>query len=116
MLRRAGRSFLLVLLASAPSLALAQAPMLPPMAATPRIAPILPAQQPAAAPATPAGTTQDAPVTFTADEVHYDQNAALVVARGSVEAFQGGRVLRADELTYNRNSGVATARGNVQLI
>lgn len=105
-----------MLLASAPSLALAQAPMLPPMAATPRIAPILPAQQPAAAPATPTGTTQDAPVTFTADEVQYDQNAALVVARGSVEAFQGGRVLRADELTYNRNSGVATARGNVQLI
>ena len=119
MLRRAGRNFLLVLLASVPSLALAQAPMLPPIAATPSIAPVLPTQQPAAAPAAPAapaGTTQDAPVTFTADEVQYDQNAALVVARGNVEAFQGGRVLRADELTYNRNTGVATARGNVQLI
>jgi LPS-assembly protein len=119
MLRRAGRNFLVVLLASAPMATLAQAPMMPPMAATRSIAPILPTQQPAAAPATPAtpaGTTQNAPVTFTADEVQYDQNAALVVARGKVEAFQGGRVLRADELTYNRNSGVATARGNVQLI
>ena len=119
MLRRAGRNFLLVLLASAPSIALAQSPNPPPIAATPSIAPVLPAQQPAAAPATPAtpaGTTQDAPVTFTADEVQYDQNAALVVARGKVEAFQGGRILRADELTYNRNTGVATARGNVQLI
>jgi len=116
MWRRAGRNFLLVLLASAPSLALAQAPMLPPIAPSPSIAPILPTQQPAATPATPAGTTQEAPVTFTADEVQYDQNAALVVARGKVEAFQGGRILRADELTYNRNTGVATARGNVQLI
>ena len=119
MVRRAGRNVLIVFLASAPMTVLAQSPMMPPMAATPSIAPVLPAQQPAAAPvtpATPAGTTQDAPVTFTADEVQYDQNAALVVARGNVEAFQGGRVLRADELTYNRNTGVATARGNVQLI
>ena len=122
MVRRAGRTVLLVRLALAPMTALAQAPMLPPMAATPSISPVLPTQQPAAAPATPvtpatpAGTTQDAPVTFTADEVQYDQNAALVVARGNVEAFQGGRVLRANELTYNRNTGVATARGNVQLI
>ncbi|MFO0201209.1 MAG: LPS-assembly protein LptD [Alphaproteobacteria bacterium] len=116
MLRRAGRLFLFAMFASAPSVALAQAPMLPPIAASPRIAPVLPTQQPAAAPETPVVATQDAPVTFTADEVQYDQNAALVVARGRVEAFQGGRILRADELTYNRNTGVATARGNVQLI
>jgi LPS-assembly protein len=48
--------------------------------------------------------------------VEYDQNRALVVARGRVEAWQGNRVLRADEFTYDRNTGVATARGNVQLI
>jgi LPS-assembly protein len=78
--------------------------------------PILPGTTPAPAATVPATPAQNAPVTFTADEVEYDQNAALVVARGRVEAFQGGRILRADELTYNRNTGVATARGNVQLI
>ncbi|MBR0650696.1 LPS-assembly protein LptD [Roseomonas terrae] len=63
-----------------------------------------------------APVAQDQPVTFTAEEVEYDQNRALVVARGRVEAWQGNRVLRADEFTYDRNTGVATARGNVQLI
>ncbi|MBW6397796.1 LPS assembly protein LptD [Roseomonas sp. HJA6] len=103
--------------------ALAQAsPTLP--IETPRsVAPVLPGQPPAgaaapaAAPAAPgAPPTQDQPVTFTAEEVEYDQNRALVVARGHVEAWQGNRVLRADEFTYDRNTGVATARGNVQLI
>ena len=116
MLRRAMRLLpftLLVLMAGA---AFAQAPLLPPITAPSAISPTLPNQAAAPAPAAAQPTPQDAPVTFTADEVQYDQNAALVVARGRVEAFQGGRVLRADELTYNRNTGVATARGNVQLI
>ncbi len=63
-----------------------------------------------------AATPSNAPVTFTADEVEYDRDRALVTARGRVEAFQGERILRADEFTYDRNSGVATARGNVQLL
>lgn len=56
------------------------------------------------------------PVTFTAEEVEFDQNANLVTARGRVEAWQGQRVLRADRFTYDRNSGVATAEGNVVMI
>jgi LPS-assembly protein len=56
------------------------------------------------------------PVTFTADEVEFDQNSGTVTARGRVEAWQGDRVLRADRFTYNRNTGVATAEGNVVLI
>ena len=56
------------------------------------------------------------PVTFTADEVEFDQNSGTVSARGRVEAWQGDRVLRADRFTYNRNTGVATAEGNVVLI
>lgn len=56
------------------------------------------------------------PVTFTAEEVEYDEQAGVVTARGRVEAWQGLRVLRADEFTYNRNTGVATATGNVALI
>lgn len=56
------------------------------------------------------------PVTFTAEEVEFDQNSGTVTARGRVEAWQGDRVLRADRFTYNRNTGVATAEGNVVLI
>jgi LPS-assembly protein len=106
--------FLLIALTA--RLASAQAPLLPPITPPASVTPSLPGATPAPAAAAPAAPPQNAPVTFTADEVQYDQNAALVVARGRVEAFQGGRILRADELTYNRNTGVATARGNVQLI
>lgn len=98
--------------------ALAQSVVLPPITAPTNVAPVLPGEpaQPAA-PATAAAPRQeDQPVTFTAEEVEYDQNRAVVVARGRVEAWQGARVLRADEFTYDRNTGVATARGNVQLI
>ncbi|WP_369413623.1 LPS-assembly protein LptD, partial [Caldovatus aquaticus] len=62
------------------------------------------------------GLDRSGPVTFTADEVEYDQNTGVVTARGRVEAWQGERILRADEFTYNRNTGVATASGNVQLL
>lgn len=94
-------AFLAWLLAT-PALAQAPAPLAVP-----------PGQSPGA----PAGArAQDAPVTFSADEVEYDQNRSLVTARGRVEAWQGDRILRADEFTYNRETGVATARGNVQLL
>ncbi|WP_237213399.1 LPS-assembly protein LptD [Falsiroseomonas oryziterrae] len=56
------------------------------------------------------------PVTFTADEVQFDQASGVVSATGRVEAWQGSRVLRADRFTYNRTTGVATAEGNVVLI
>jgi LPS-assembly protein len=58
----------------------------------------------------------DEPVTFTAEEVEFDQTSGVVSARGRVEAWQGNRVLRADRFTYDRNTGVATAEGNVVLI
>ncbi len=57
-----------------------------------------------------------APVTFTAEEVEYDDNEKLVTARGNVEAWQNDRILRADRFTYDRETGVATAEGNVQLL
>ncbi|HEY4252202.1 MAG TPA: LPS assembly protein LptD [Roseomonas sp.] len=59
---------------------------------------------------------RNAPVTFTANEVEYDRDRAVVTARGRVEAWQGDRILRADEFTYDRNTGVATVRGNVQVL
>ncbi|MCR0983437.1 LPS-assembly protein LptD [Roseomonas populi] len=59
---------------------------------------------------------RSAPVTFTADEVEYDQNENRVTARGHVEAWQNERILRADRFTYDRDTGVSTAEGNVQLL
>lgn len=56
------------------------------------------------------------PVTFNADEVEYDRENALVIARGHVEAWQNDRILRADKITFDRNSGVAAAHGNVVLL
>ncbi len=110
--RRAALLASLAMLAASP--VAAQQGLLPPIVVPQDIAPLRPAQP--AAPAAAPAPARDAPVTFTAEEVEYDQNRALVVARGRVEAWQGNRVVRADEFTYDRNTGVATARGNVQLI
>jgi LPS-assembly protein len=60
--------------------------------------------------------SRTAPVTFSADEVSYDREKSLVVAKGHVEAWQNGVVLRADEITFNRQTGVITARGHITLI
>jgi LPS-assembly protein len=56
------------------------------------------------------------PVTFTADEVQYDRDGALVTATGHVEAWQDDRVLRADKITFDRNTNVAAATGHVVLL
>jgi LPS-assembly protein len=58
----------------------------------------------------------NAPVTFTAGEVEYDERNDVVTARGGVEAWQDGRTLRADRISWNRRTGIATADGNVVLI
>lgn len=68
-----------------------------------------------AAPARPP-VNNNAPVTFTADEVEYDRERGIVTARGRVEAWQNERILRADTFIYDRNNGIATVRGNVQLL
>jgi LPS-assembly protein len=112
--RRAALLASLAIFAAAP--VAAQQGVLPPIVVPQDIAPLRPAEPAAPAAAPAPAPARDAPVTFTAEEVEYDQNRALVVARGRVEAWQGNRVVRADEFTYDRNTGVATARGNVQLI
>jgi LPS-assembly protein len=82
--------------------------------------PLIPATQPPAAAPAPAAAPpnggRDSPVTFTANEVEYDQDRSLVIARGAVEAWQNDRILRADTFTYDRNTGIAVAEGNVQLL
>ncbi|MBV9251941.1 MAG: LPS-assembly protein LptD, partial [Acetobacteraceae bacterium] len=60
--------------------------------------------------------TRNEPVTFAADQVEYDRENALVIARGHVEAWQNDHVLRADEITFDRNTGTAAAKGNVVLL
>lgn len=59
---------------------------------------------------------RNAPVTFRADRVEYQQNQQLVIVSGNVEAWQEGRVLRADQVTFNRQTGIAVARGHVTVI
>src|SRR5438105_5615988 len=64
------------------------------------------------------GTRQDqnAPIVFRADEVEYDQQLALVVARGHVEISQSGRVLLADTVSYNQRTDTMTASGHVSFM
>ena len=59
---------------------------------------------------------RNAPVTFTADDVQYDRDAAIVTASGHVEAWQNDRTLRADKIVFDRNTGVAAASGHVVLM
>ena len=62
-----------------------------------------------------AGSKQDqnAPIVFRADEVEYDEQLALTVARGHVEISQNGQVLLADTVSYNQRTDTVTASGNV---
>lgn len=59
---------------------------------------------------------QNAPVLFQADEVEYDEQLGLTVAKGNVEISQGGEVLLADTVSYNQRTGTITASGNVSLL
>ena len=56
------------------------------------------------------------PVTFSADQVQYDQKNNLVIATGHVEAWQNGHILRADKVVFDRNTGTAAATGHVVLM
>lgn len=63
------------------------------------------------------GAQQDknAPIVFRADEIEYDDQLALTVARGHVEISQNGQVLLADTVSYNQRTDTVTASGNVSL-
>lgn len=64
-----------------------------------------------AAPAPAAGAEDQ--VAVDAEEVTYDQDRDVVVARGAVSITKGAVTLRADEVRYDRKSGIADATGNV---
>ena len=59
---------------------------------------------------------QNAPIVFRADEVEYDEQLALTVARGHVEISQSGRALLADTVSYNQRTDTVTASGNVSFL
>lgn len=59
---------------------------------------------------------KNAPVVFQADEVEYDDQLGLTVAKGHVEISQGGEVLLADTVSYNQRSDTVTASGHVSLV
>jgi LPS-assembly protein len=63
------------------------------------------------------GAPQDknVPIVFRADEIEYDEQLALTVARGHVEIAQDGQVLLADTVTYNQRTDTVTASGHVSL-
>jgi LPS-assembly protein len=58
----------------------------------------------------------DTPVVFRANEVQYDQDLGLIVAKGAVELNQGNETLLADTVTYNQRTDTVTASGNVSIL
>ncbi|HEX4615231.1 MAG TPA: hypothetical protein VH230_04885, partial [Stellaceae bacterium] len=58
---------------------------------------------------------KNAPILFRADEIQYDEQLALTIARGHVEISQNGMVLLADTVSYNQRTDTVTASGNVSL-
>jgi LPS-assembly protein len=55
------------------------------------------------------------PMLVTADELQYDQDLGLVVAKGHVELSQNDEVMLADTVTYNQRTDTVTASGNVSM-
>ena len=58
---------------------------------------------------------KNAPILFRADEIQFDEQLALTIARGHVEISQNGMVLLADTVTYSQRTDTVTASGNVSL-
>ena len=55
-------------------------------------------------------------VSFTADELIYDENSDVVTASGQVRMTSEGNVLRADRVVWNRRTGEVRAEGNVRVV
>jgi LPS-assembly protein len=58
----------------------------------------------------------EGPVLLVADEVVYDTEANVIIARGNVEVTRGERRLLADTLRYDQDADVMEAEGNVALV
>jgi LPS-assembly protein len=74
------------------------------------------AQQAAVAPAPAAPAGEDQIVTFSADQVSYDNDADVVTASGEVRMNREGNYLAADQVIWDRKSGQVYAKGNVVMV
>ncbi len=63
----------------------------------------------------PKRNSQD-PVTLESDEMGYDEDNGIVIARGHVDIAQGQYVLNADQVTYYQNRNLVVAEGNVVML
>src|SRR4051794_31711464 len=72
-----------------------------------------PAAPPPAPPAPEEGERQ---VAFSAGQLTYDSNSALVTASGDVRMNSEGNNLRADRVVWNRKSDEVRAEGSVRLV
>ena len=73
-------------------------------------------QRRAAPPTQSRHTAASTPVLVTADEVQYDQDLGLIVAKGHVELSQNDQILLADTVTYNQRTDTVTASGHVSML
>ena len=60
-------------------------------------------------------SVRELPVALVADSIEFDENTQTVTAIGSVEVYQGTRVLTASAITYNSQSGEIAAQGPIVL-
>jgi LPS-assembly protein len=85
------------------------------MAGGPVVPPVTPPETPTAA--TPPATAGQEPVevTFSADQLVYDDQADAVTATGEVRMSREGYRLSSNSVRWNRRSGEVTAEGNVRI-
>lgn len=55
-------------------------------------------------------------IEFAADQIDYNSETEVVVAKGNVILDRGPQTLRADEVIWQRKTGDVEARGNVQIV
>ena len=70
----------------------------------------------AAQAAEPRRVVSETPVLFSAEEVQYDQELGVTLARGHVELDQGEQILLADTVAYNQRTDTVSAQGHVSLL
>ncbi len=77
---------------------------------------LLAAGYPAAAAAADESGLADIPILLSADELSFDRQSGIIVAKGHVEASQNDRVLLADTIIYNQKTDLLTATGSISLL
>ena len=59
---------------------------------------------------------KDTTVVLSADQLGFDQETGIVIARGKVEASQGDSILFAEQITYYQQTDKMIAQGNVTMM